>query len=56
MEFLVEIGAHGEIDVHDGKTWRILKSQYDRVVETVSPIDENIKFTKYMLKDKGLKI
>jgi len=42
--------------VHDGKTWRILKSQYDRVVETVSPIDENIKFTKYMLKDKGLKI
>ena len=42
--------------IFDGNSWRILKSQYDRIVESVSPIDENIKFTKYMLKDKGKKL
>jgi phosphoribosylformylglycinamidine (FGAM) synthase-like enzyme len=39
-----------------GNSWKILKSQYDRIVESVSPIDENIRFTKYMLKDKGKKL
>ncbi|MEK9649422.1 MAG: nuclear transport factor 2 family protein [Gammaproteobacteria bacterium] len=42
--------------MHDGVSWKIISSQYDRIVESISPIDENMKFTKFMLKDKGIKL
>ena len=39
----------------DGK-WRIGFSEYDRILEEVSPINPETKFTKVLLSEKGDKI
>ena len=36
------------------ETWLIKHSEYDRIWEEVSPVNPKTKFTKILLKDKGI--